>query len=248
MYEDSRRCWICHRTEARLRYELPDIMWSVKGDPFRTINFSGNVIDVDKRRGSDVWDGSTYVRPGLSDDMSSYYDKEKDAIVLVKRHALPICPFCSALMFDRKPTMQSPDLVTRLRTMRQPNILDLLDDPNALAEQDRVVNNIWDFKLNEVKRMEGEYPQAEFRTLLCFYQSDLNAPATPTMVSTKTDMQIPQAGIACRNIAQKYPDVGDYFEDSSVFIFKKDIDVKKRLEELIQTYLKNPENLAYLQK
>jgi hypothetical protein len=61
-------------------------------------------------------------------------------------------------------------------------------------------------------------------------------------------MQVPQVEIASKNIALKFPEVGDYFEDSAVFVFKKDVDVKKRLEELIQTYLKNPVNLAYLQK
>ena len=82
MYEDGKRCWICHRTEDRLRYELPDIMWPIKGDPFRTMYFSANVIDVDKRRDTDVPAGETFYRPNLPDDVSSYYDKGKDAIVL----------------------------------------------------------------------------------------------------------------------------------------------------------------------
>lgn len=248
MYEDSKRCWICHRTEARLRHELPDIMWSIKGDPFRIIYFSGNVIDVDKRRETDVWKEDTYVRPGLPDDMSSFYDADKDAMILVKRHELPICPLCSALMFNNKSIVQSSELLTKLKSMRQSNVLDLLDDPNALAEHERVVNNIWTFKINEAQRMEGEFPQAEFRTLLIFYQSDPTAPVTSAIVATRSGMQVPQVEIASKNIALKFPEIGDFFEDSSVFVFKKDGDVKKRLEELIQIYLKNPGNLAYLQK
>jgi hypothetical protein len=248
MYEDSKRCWICHRTEARLRYELPDIMWSIKGDPFRIIYFSGNVIDVDKRRGTDVWEENTYVRPGLPDDMSSLYDASKDAMILVKRHELPICPLCSALMLNKKAILQGSEPSSRPRSVRQTNVLDILDDPNAFSEQERIVNNIWTFKINEVQKMEGEFPQAEFRTLLIFYQSDLTAPVAAAIVATRSGMQVPQVGIAFKNIAQKYPEVGDYFEDSAVFVFKKELNVKKRLEELIQVYLKNPENLAYLQK
>jgi hypothetical protein len=247
MYEDAKRCWICHRTEDRLRYELPDIMWSIKGDPFRTMYFSANVIDVDKRRDTDIPTGETFYRPNLPDDVSSYYDKGKDAIVLVKRHALPICPLCSALMFDRKPSLQSPEVTSKLRSMRQPGALDLLDDPSVLAEHERLVNNIWNYKIAETQRLEGEFPQAEFKTLMTLYRTDLNAPVTPVMAANKTGLQAPQAVIALKNISQKCPELGNFYDDSSVFVFNNGVDVKKRLEEQIQLYLKNPENLAYLQ-
>ncbi len=122
-----------------------------------------------------------------------------------------------------------------------------MDDPSVLAEHERLVNNIWNYKIAEAQRLEGEFPHAEFKTLMSLYRTDLNAPVTPVMAANRTGLQEPQAVIALKNISQKCPALGNFYDDSSVFVFNSDTDVKKCLEEQIQLYLKNPDNLASLQ-
>ena len=69
--------------------------------------------------------------------------------------------------------------------------------------------------------MEGEFPHAEFKTLMSLYRTDLNAPVTPVMAATRTGLQEPQAVIALKNISQKCPALGNFYDDSSVFVFRQ---------------------------
>ena len=222
--------------------ERPDVFWSEHIQLFYEISFAGRVIDIDRRRESDTWRNNGYTRTNLPDDRFSYYDRSRDAIVIVQKSKIPVCRICMEVIPGLMPRVIPAEHNAKIRTMREPGMRDLLDQIEVCSDQESLVGFLWSRKVEELRALEAEYPQIEFRILQAFVEMDRSNPITASMVQQRTNLQMAQVMIALKNLAAKRPDMGQFFEDSGVFIFRKDIDAVPLLDEMLKAYRKNPEN------
>src|SRR5512133_3814175 len=96
-------CWVCRRDQETLIKELPNYFWSQNIPFFREAWLYGKVVDVDRRRDSDVQKDSTYVRGNVPEDRYVYHDQKRDLMVSVQLSKINICQVCAQVVMGEIP-------------------------------------------------------------------------------------------------------------------------------------------------
>jgi hypothetical protein len=221
-----------------VRGDAKGIIWEQEVDPLIDLIFMGEVVDVDKRREIDTWEEGTYVRRQLPPGTISYYDMERDAIVVMKKETLCVCRVCAELVVSMPP--QKMD--RRIARLRASGTRDLFTDHAVWQRHDAKVAQLYDMRRAEVIKMEGQFPQNDFRVLLALTRVKPTDGVTLTLLANMTGLLPIQCIFGLRNLMAKKPEIGRLFEETQVFFLNTQIDTRAVLNGLIEDYLANPDN------
>jgi hypothetical protein len=235
---ESKICWMCGRDAERVRNDAGGIMWEKDLDPLLEMAFMGEIIEVDKRREIDKWEEGAYVRNLLPPDVVAYYDQERDAMVLMRKHSISLCRICAELIASMPP----PRMDHRIHRLRSRGAKDLFTDPEVWKRHDIRVQQLWEARKAEAMKMEATYPQNDFRVLLALMRVKATDGVTLPLLQSITGLLPIQSLFALRNIMKKQPTIGRLFEDTQVFFLNTQIDYRALLGSLMEEYLSNPDN------
>jgi hypothetical protein len=238
IFMEGRTCWICGRDGSRVRNDASGIMWEKEVDPLIDLVFMGEVVEVDKRREIDTWEDGTYVRRQLPPGTVSYYDIERDAMVMMRKESLSVCRICAELVVSMPP-QKMDHRISRLRAM---GTRDLFTDNAIWQRHDAKVAELFEKKKQEVIKMEGQFPQNDFRVLLALTRVKPTDGVTLTLLGSMTGLLPIQCLFGLRNLIAKRPELGRLFEDTQVFFLNTQVDSRAVLNAMIQDYLANPDN------